>query len=198
MDEHQNGGPSPTMQGLTYLIATASILWQKATHDGTLAAAGRQGIDELGAALKAFPDAIQVQEYGTIFEPTQGEIAAGRRESVFGRGHYSPSAIVASHSGVHGPARDLAPEASPARAPSEIVASHSGVYGPEGGHQAEAGPVSSPSQNVADNGPETSFVEREMERERNRNNNGGADQSELARGRVLPDEQLENNKGRGR
>ena len=46
--------------------------------DGTLEAAGRQGLDELGAALKAFPDSIQVQESGTIWNPTQGEIAASR------------------------------------------------------------------------------------------------------------------------
>ena len=47
-------------------------------RDGTLEAAGRQGIDELGAALKAFPDSIQIQEVGTIWHPTQGEIASQR------------------------------------------------------------------------------------------------------------------------
>jgi hypothetical protein len=47
--------------------------------DGVIAAAGRQGIGELGQALKAFPDSIQVEEPGTLFNPTQGEIAAARR-----------------------------------------------------------------------------------------------------------------------
>jgi hypothetical protein len=159
---------------------------------------GGRGIDELGMALKAFPEAIQVQEYGTIFEPTQGEIAAGRRESVFGKGHFTPSAIVDSHSGVHGPARDEQNTATAVQSPSQIVDNHSAVYGQEGGHQAEAGAVGPPSAIVAENGPEKSFVEREMERERNRNNSDGPDQSELARGRILPDEQLDNNKGRGR
>jgi hypothetical protein len=46
---------------------------------GTLMAAGRQGADEIGQALKAFPDSIQVQEPGTILNPTQGEIADSNR-----------------------------------------------------------------------------------------------------------------------
>lgn len=59
----------------------AAKLWHALTSDGVLAAAGRQGIDELGVALKAFPEAIQVQEIGTIFSPTQGEIAADRKQA---------------------------------------------------------------------------------------------------------------------
>jgi hypothetical protein len=53
--------------------------YQAVMKDGTIAAAGRQGADELGAALKAFPDSIQMQESGTIFNPTQGEIADARQ-----------------------------------------------------------------------------------------------------------------------
>ena len=48
-------------------------------EDGTIEAAGRQGIGELGVAHKAFPDSIQVKEPGTVFNPTQGEIAAAHR-----------------------------------------------------------------------------------------------------------------------
>jgi hypothetical protein len=48
--------------------------------DGMLAAAFRQGIDELGEALKPFPQSIQVQESGSIWNPTQGEIASARAE----------------------------------------------------------------------------------------------------------------------
>jgi hypothetical protein len=65
------------------ILAAVSIgakLWNAVTADGVLAAAGRQGIDELGAALKAFPDAMQVQETGTLWNPTQGEIAADRKQ----------------------------------------------------------------------------------------------------------------------
>ena len=49
------------------IMGTASVIakvWNAVMADGMLAAAGRQGIDELGAALKAFPDSIQVQESG--------------------------------------------------------------------------------------------------------------------------------------
>jgi hypothetical protein len=67
-------------------------------RDGHLAAAFRQGIDEIGMALKAFPDAIQAHEYGTVFSPTQGEIAAGRKGDL-----PTPSQIVQE-------ARQAAPE----------------------------------------------------------------------------------------
>lgn len=47
-------------------------------RDGTLAAAFRQGANELYTALKPFPDTIQVNQPGTILNPTQGEIARAR------------------------------------------------------------------------------------------------------------------------
>jgi hypothetical protein len=52
------------------IASMVSALW----NDRELAAFGRQGIDELGAALKPFPDSIQVQETGTIWNPTQAEV----------------------------------------------------------------------------------------------------------------------------
>lgn len=51
---------------------------------GALQAAGRQGAKELGEALKAFPDSISVSEPGTVFNPTQGEIAEVNREGTLG------------------------------------------------------------------------------------------------------------------
>jgi hypothetical protein len=49
-------------------------------------AALRQGGKEIGAALKAFPDSIVIDEPGTILHPTQGEIAeANRSGSIWGR-----------------------------------------------------------------------------------------------------------------
>lgn len=47
--------------------------------EGALAAAGRLGLDELAAALKAFPDSIQKEEIGTIGSPTQAEITNSRK-----------------------------------------------------------------------------------------------------------------------
>jgi len=79
--------PSGSLLGLAATVAVVAVvtvarlvakLWDGLTRDGTLAAAGRQGLDELGAALKAFPDAIQTHESGSIWNPTQGEIAASR------------------------------------------------------------------------------------------------------------------------
>lgn len=37
---------------------------------GALQAAARQGLKEIGAALKPFPDSIQVDELGTVGNPT--------------------------------------------------------------------------------------------------------------------------------
>jgi hypothetical protein len=56
----------------------ASRVFEALNRDGTLKAAWRQGADEIGVALKAFPDSIQMDEAGTILSPTQGEIAADR------------------------------------------------------------------------------------------------------------------------
>ena len=51
-------------------------------------AALRQGGKEIGMALKAFPDSISIDEPGTVFSPTQGEIAeANRTGSIWGRVH---------------------------------------------------------------------------------------------------------------
>lgn len=57
----------------------ASRMWDSLTADGTLKAAFRQGADEIGIALKAFPDSIHAEEPGTLLNPTQGEIADDRK-----------------------------------------------------------------------------------------------------------------------
>ena len=46
--------------------------------DGTIAAFARQGVDEIGMGLKAFPDSIQTYEMGTIWSPTPYEISKSR------------------------------------------------------------------------------------------------------------------------
>jgi hypothetical protein len=45
-----------------------------------LRAAGRQGVDEIGMALKAFPDSIQAHEPGQLFTPLPSEVAQQGRE----------------------------------------------------------------------------------------------------------------------
>jgi hypothetical protein len=85
--ESENGGAIGRSGGIGSLLllpfvalgTVVSKVWNAITSDGTLEAAARQGADELGAALKAFPDSIQTQETGTIWNPTQGEVAASRQ-----------------------------------------------------------------------------------------------------------------------
>lgn len=71
------------------LGAAIGIVMGAVMADGTLAAAGRQGIDEIGVALKAFPDTIQVFETGTIWNPTPGEVGNNRDLPGYGRRHSS-------------------------------------------------------------------------------------------------------------
>ena len=82
-----SGQSGSSLVGLAATVAVVALVtvarlvakvWHGLTKDGTLAAFMRQGADELGAALKAFPDAIQTQETGTVWNPTQGEIASRR------------------------------------------------------------------------------------------------------------------------
>ena len=119
------------VKAAAFAFGTVSLLVHKATQDGTIKAAGRMGIDELGAALKAFPDAIQVSETGTIWNPTQGEIAADRK--IGGFSQHSPSGIVGDRHGVYGPEH----ERPSGRTPSELAADRGKAQGPELGHGQE-------------------------------------------------------------
>lgn len=47
-------------------------------RDGTVPAFFRQGADEIGMALKAFPESVHAEEPGTVLNPTQYEITARR------------------------------------------------------------------------------------------------------------------------
>jgi hypothetical protein len=48
-------------------------------RDGMLAAAFRQGVDEIWQGLKPFPETIQAHEPGTFLNPLQSEIAEARQ-----------------------------------------------------------------------------------------------------------------------
>jgi hypothetical protein len=121
---------------------------------GQLDAAFRQGARELGAALKAFPDAIQVDEPGQVFNPLyrdrDGDTPA----------RSSPSAIAdegASRGSVHGD------NDSKSMSPSEIAdqsSSRGSVYGES---QANS---QSPSD-IADN-PQQASMEQSQSRHRGR------------------------------
>ena len=95
--------------------------WNAVTKDGTIAAAMRQGADEIGMALKAFPDSIHVEEPGTILNPTQGEIASARGQAPSPSTTTSPSAIAKDGAGsVYGQDQGQAKGAS-SPSPSEIA-----------------------------------------------------------------------------
>jgi hypothetical protein len=83
--------------------------WDAIMADGVLEAAGRQGIDELGAALKPFPESIQVSELGTLWSPTPGEIAADRehgRHSATSSGPPHPWPSELANQNRHLPSKD--------------------------------------------------------------------------------------------
>jgi hypothetical protein len=107
MAERKSGGASGGMGILTNAAATmASIFtwaYQAVMRDGHVAAVTRQGADELGQALKAFPDSVQQpHEPGTLWNPTQGEVAADRSQSRQFRSTYGSSA---ARSNDHSPGR---------------------------------------------------------------------------------------------
>ena len=76
-----DGGVGPVKSVILEVAAAFGKLWHAATDDGILKSVFRQGIDELGAALKAFPDAVQQDEVGTMWNPTQGEVASDRKHT---------------------------------------------------------------------------------------------------------------------
>jgi hypothetical protein len=77
-------------------------VWESINRDGHLAAFARQGADELAVALKAFPESISVDEPGTLWNPTQGEIAADRKPPSPSEVAKDKSPYVPEHSQDHG------------------------------------------------------------------------------------------------
>lgn len=122
---------------------------------GELDAAFRQGARELGAALKAFPDAIQVDEPGQVFNPLYRD-----RDGDTPARTSSPSEIAdqgQDRGSVYGNNDSMA------MSPSEIAdqsASRGSVYG-----DAQAN-TQSPSE-IADSQPQIS-AEQEQSRSRGR------------------------------
>lgn len=67
---------------------------------GALAAAVRQGFKEVGAALKAFPDSLQIDEAGTLGNVTPVEVYQTKQADV----HKTVS--LEKGLGVHGPKKE--------------------------------------------------------------------------------------------
>jgi hypothetical protein len=124
MAEAESGGGGVLMAVVAYSIAAVTAVVSGVSkavmRDGTVAAAWRQGADELGVALKAFPESIQSSEPGSILNPTQGEIASSRKiQSSHGTSMLTPSQI-ARDKGPYGSATAHGHEHAP-KSPSEIA-----------------------------------------------------------------------------
>jgi hypothetical protein len=208
-----------------------------AMRGGELQAFIRQGFNELGAALRAFPDSIQVDEPGQVNRPlfhdivedrksydatprppsrgneptpgpppSPGQIAAEAQAQDAGRPD-QPQATVQgnihgyqggnqAHGNVHGPEHGAQAgiAATPAlQRPGDLAAEDERILpaqaaGREGaGLQfAQVGPSPEPTPEPIPGG----FVEDVLKNRR--------DGYPLPRGKVLPDDQLENDKGRDR
>lgn len=71
--------------------AVVAAAYNAAMRGGELQAAFRQGANELGAALKAFPDSLQIDEPGAVFNPLYSDIAADKRSHMDGPDAVAPS-----------------------------------------------------------------------------------------------------------
>jgi hypothetical protein len=61
------------------VLGAIGAVWNAVMRGGELQAAFRMGVDELGQALKAFPDSIHAHaEPGGMFEPLHSDVAAAR------------------------------------------------------------------------------------------------------------------------
>jgi hypothetical protein len=163
-------------------------------------AAWRQGGDELGQALKAFPDSIQAHaEPGQLFEPLYSDIVAGRDNGT--QPLPSPSQIANDGNAVatvESPAQQA--EQPRAMTPSEIANGGKAadtVYGPA--QEAENTRTPTPSEIAQDRGEQTwaDYVTERREKG-NQDGNAGNDQNARAEERSLADEQREQDRGRER
>ena len=209
--QQQHGGPLSFAAAIMHAInhGVASV-FHAVTRDGTLAAAFRQGANEIGHALKAFPDSIQVHESGTILSPTQGEIAAAR--DAHDSAHApAPSTLARDSVGtVHGQEQAHSPTPP---SPGEIARGQADTVHGQTQGSVQAPP--SPSDIARGNGdgqvltqgkpPDMGWREWiEQQRKGNQDGNADNDQNERGKGRSLPEEQREKEKeqeqdrGRGR
>jgi hypothetical protein len=190
---------------------------------GEIQAAGLQGAHELGAALKAFPDSIQVNEPGTVFNPLYRD-----RQSESSPSLPSPSDIADGMTAAPEPSppplQPSPPEASQqntaARGEASSVHGQGGgiqgpehlVYGPEHGiygsnmaHSPQAvdaatlGALPSPSEIADGTGPQApSGWAEKIVNDRKGNQDGNADNNQNEQNQSVPMPGQEQDQGRGR
>lgn len=198
MEPQQSGGGVVGMIVAAHSAVKSGLAstWNAVTKDGTIAAAMRQGADEIGMALKAFPDSIHVEEPGTILNPTQGEIASARGQAPSPSTTTSPSAIAKDGAGsVYG--QDQGQAKSPSSpSPSEIAkeGSANGKDMSPSRDQAQPSPgeIARERGDVLEQEKAKTWAQREDDRRAQAQQGGNADdQNERAKGRNLPEEQRE-------
>ena len=64
--------------------SVVAAVYSAAMKGGEIQAFVRQGFNELGAATKAFPDSLQIDEPGAVFNPLYSDIAADKRSGIHG------------------------------------------------------------------------------------------------------------------
>jgi hypothetical protein len=90
-NQEVESGQSSLVGGVVSAIAEAlGNAWDTITGSPALNAMARQGADELGAALKTFPDSIHQEEVGVAWNPPVSEIAAERQMIEPPANHYQP------------------------------------------------------------------------------------------------------------
>ncbi len=75
---------SETQDYLKQAGAVVAAAYNAAMRGGEVQAFIRQGFNELGAATKAFPDSLQIDEPGAVFNPLFSDIAADKRSHMDG------------------------------------------------------------------------------------------------------------------
>ena len=194
--------------------AVVSAAYNAAMKGGELQAFFRQGANELGAALKAFPDSIQVDEPGQVFNPLYSDIAADKRAYAAGPEPVATSRLMTPgeiaggrpSGSVYGDTQSASNQPLPS--PGEIAqepATHRPEQDQGHGRGQDAGtvhgdgkPLPSPGEIAKGNDPprpEQGWVERVKESSQHEGN----EQNEQAKGRVAADEQRDQERGgRGR
>ena len=116
---------------VAYAIAINRAVWHLVMKDGTIAAMGREAIKDVRGTMHEtwFGKNEHHGEAGAPLNPTQGEVAAERKGSVYGTERFatyrSPSQIIDEHRGsVHGQGGQVV------QSPSQIIDNHrNGVHG---------------------------------------------------------------------
>ena len=188
---------------------------------GEVQAFVRQGFNELGAATKAFPDSIQIDEPGAAFNPLYRDIPSETKNdqpspSDIGDGITAApvrtSTLQASQqntaargeaSSVHGQGGGIqGPEHGVYGPEHGVYGRNNGTPGPQAADQSQPESLPSPDEigdgKVAQKGNMYWRQQIKEERTGNQDGNAGNDQNEQDRQRSLPEEQQEQGRGRGR